>query len=785
MRQDPALPGHAGPNPFAVAAIAAILVLAVLAGWLALRPASVPVPDGPAPSGFSAGRAQAHVQALAQAPRPAGSKANARARAYLLAQIRALGLEPEIQTGMAQTASADMMANVRITLAEARNIVVRKPGTARTPGPRQAVLASSRYDSTTGSPGAADGAAGAAALLEALRVLQAGPPLDNDIVFVFTDADTNGQALGTRAFAESHPWAQRMRVALRFDHAGNRGPLALVDAGGADGFALDAWARLAPAPRGSSFMAELLQGLPQRTAGRVLASTGAATLQFATIDGTLGWDGMHDVPQQLSPASLQHEGDTMLALLRHFGNARLPAAGSRGQVFFALPVLGQVHYPAWCVWPLALLACALNALACRTAVRRLGIAGSDIVHALFGFVFMTALAIFLTWLCRETLTGLQWRWDAGQLSGQPSGPLAGDGGLRWQAWAFVLLPAALFAILQRHLLARLGGACAALGAMLAAGVALLAVSYGAPGASYVLAWPLLAMQAAWLALAAPRLAAWPSMRRAALPALAAVPALVLIVPAAIDSAAWLSARWLLLPSILACLLLALCSMLLAQIRLRFVAAPLLLAGSACVGMAYAAHPAWPELPVPNRLLYLKDTPSWQAFWIHPAGPVDAWTRSVFPNALRPYVMPYTFGADSAPVWYGAARRDDTIFYPYLLVEKDDRRGDVRHIEFVLRSKNSAPELVLRLNGADTLRTSVNGRVLTDRRYRGWQATLHGMGERELRFAIELVGDPAFSIFVQERIPGLPAGLPPRPDDMRPRLLPDSGTTMTVGILRFP
>lgn len=778
MRQDPALPGHAGPTLFAAAAA---IALALLAGWLALRPASTPVPNGPPASGFVAARALSHVRVLAQAPRPTGSVGNERARAYLVAQIRALGLQPLVQTGTTQAVSADMLANVRITLAEARNIVVRMPGSARGTGARQAILVSSRYDSNAGSPAAADGAAGAAALLETLRVLQAGPALDHDIVFLFTDADTGGLALGTRVFAETHPWAQRVRVALRFDHAGNRGPLALVDADGADGFALQAWARLAPQPRGSSFMAELLRGLPQRAAARTLAATGTATLQFSPIDGALGWDGMHDVPQQLSGATLQHEGDTMLALLRHFGTARLPAPSARGQVFFVLPVVGPVHYPQWLVWPLTLLACGLNVAACRSAVRRLGIAGSDIVHGLFGFAFMAALAVFLTWLCRETLTGLQWRWDAAQL--------ADGSGLRWQAWAFVLLPAALFALLQQRLHARLGSACAMLGAMLVAGAALLAASVAAPGASYVLAWPLLAAQAAWLALAAPGRQAWPPARprssRIALLALAAVPAWVVIVPAAVDSVAWLSPRWLLLPALLACLLLALCGMLLAQLKARLVAAPLLLAGAACVGMAWAAHPVRPDLPLPSRLLYLKDTPSWRAFWLHPAGPLDAWTKRVFPNALRPYVMPYTFGADSDPVWNAAARRDDAIRYPYLLIEKDDRRGDVRRIEFVLRSDNSAPELVLRLSGADTLRTSVNGRVLTDRRYRGWQATLHGMGRRELRFAIDLVGDPAFSIFVQERIPGLPAGLPPRPDALHPRLLPDSGATMTVDVLRFP
>lgn len=350
----------------------------------------------------------------------------------------------------------------------------------------------------------------------------------------------------------------------------------------------------------------------------------------------------------------------------------------------------------------------------------------------------------------------------------------------------MLLPATVFALLQRQLQARLGSACAMLGAMLAACTALLAVCYVAPGASYVLAWPLLAAQAVWLALASPRLRAWPRRGRTALLALAAVPALLLIVPAAIDGARWLSPRWLLLPALLACLLVALCGRLLARLTAWRCAAPLLLAGAACIGMAFAARPAWPELPAPNRLLYLKDTPTWQAFWIHPGGPIDAWTKRIFPNAQHPYVMPYTFGTDSDPVWYAVARRDDTVAYPYLLVEKDDRRGDVRHVEFLLRSDNDAPEIDLRLLGGDTLRTTVNGRVLTERRYRGWRTTLHGMGRRELRFAIDLVGDPAFSVWVQERIPGLPElDLPPRPDALRPRLLPQTGTTMSVDILRFP
>ncbi|WP_296942848.1 M28 family peptidase [uncultured Massilia sp.] len=775
MRQDPALPGSAGPLLFA--ACGALLLLAAALAWLAWRP--LPTPPAAPATDFSTARALQHVHMLAAAPRPAGSAANARARDYLVAQVRALGLEPEIQVATVQQASADHVANASVVLAEVRNVVVRKRGSG---GTRQAVLASARYDSGNATPGAADGAADAAALLEALRVLQAGAPLHNDLLVVFTDADV--QALGARGFAEAHPWARRVRVALRFDHAGNRGPLALVDATHADGFALAAWTRLASGvhgTHGSSFMAELTRGLPQRAAAAPLAMHGASVLHFATLDGTLGGAGAADIPARLSGASLQHEGDTMLALLRHFGDAALPEpgahAGGRGQIFFALPGIGHVHYGLALAWPLALLACVLDALACRAAVRRLGIAGSDIVHGAFGFLFMAAAAVFATWLCRELLADLQPRYDAGVL--------AGDARTRWTVAAFLLLPAGLFAVLQRQLQARLGGACAALGVLLAATVALCATNAVAPGASYVLAWPLLAAQAAWLVLASPAARSWPRARRQALRAAAAVPALLLVVPAAWDGAAWLSPRWLLLPALLACLLVALCAPLLAQLRLRWTAAPLLLAGAACAAVAHGAPPAVPALPAPNRLVYLKDTPSWQAYWVHPAGPVDAWTRQVFPNALRPYVMPYTFGADSEPVWYAAAPPVETVAHPYLLIEKDDRRGDVRHVAFVLRSNNAAPELTLRMVGAQSLRTSVNGRVLTDRRYRGWRMTLHGMGDRELRFAFDLVGDPSFTIFIQERIPGLPDALPPRPPGLRPTLLPLTEATVVAAVLRFP
>jgi hypothetical protein len=750
-------------------AIWAACGMTFLLAWIMLQPHAAPLPTGPFLPGFSAARAQAHVQVLAQAPRPAGSRTNARARDYLLARIRALGLEPEVQVDTVSATSWDWMSHAQSTMATARNIVVRKPGIAR----RGAVLAMAHYDSAATTPGAADGGASAAALLETMRVLQAGPPLDNDLLFVFTDADTV-KAMGTRAFMQSHPWAKRVRVALRFDNAGNRGPLELIGAAHADGFTMDAWVRGAPQPQGSSFMAELYERLPQSGGAAPLATGAFPVLHFATTQGPLGRDGMHDLPQRLSSASLQHEGDTMLALLRRLGNVNLALASPpRGQVFFALPLVGMVHYDYLLVWPLALLCCALGACACRTALRN-RISGTDVVDAMFSVVFIAIFATFVTYLCREALPVLQTRY--------PAAVLAEDSGARWQLAAFMLVPAAVFIALQRRLQQRLGVAATALGVLLAADLALVATCVRAPGASYALAWPLLAGQAVWLALMGKRVGT--PARRGAVAVAGALPALVLLLPAVHASFAFFTPAWLVLPSALVCLLAGLCGMALDALARRWLVRPLLVGAGVSFGMAYAAAPHVPDLPAPNRLVYYKDTPSWQAFWLHPAGPLDAWTRQVFPNTSHPYPLPYLFGADADPVWYAAAQQDDSVAWPDLVIDRDERSARQRHVKFTLRSRNRAPDILVRVQGACPWRTSVNGRVLTERPCFSWNLTLHGMEDEALRFAFDFRGDPPFLVYVQERIPGLPPrDLPPRPAGL-PALLPLAGTTVAADVLRF-
>jgi hypothetical protein len=773
MLDDASWPGRPGPAGL-VAALATIALLA----WLALRadPLPQPLPAGAPPTVFSAARAFAHVQALAREPRPIASAGNARARQYIVAQLRAAGLEPQVQVATVRDITVDWLANAQVTLGVVHNIVVRKPGTAIDHASRPALLVTSHYDSGEDTLGAANGAASAAAMLETLRALQAAPPLANDVLFLFSDGQQAG-ALGATGFVNEHPWARQVGLVLQFDHIGNRGPLVLYDASHADGAALEGWAD-ATDHRGSSLMTEVYKARYGSLGSAPLARLGVPMLHLASTEGVLGPAGAFDTPERLDHASLQHEGQSMLGLVRHFGATPFALGGKPGgQVHFNLPLVGAVHYPMALVWPATRIACLLMVGVCCMAIQRTGCYTLDIVHATFAFTAVSAALLFATHLLWESMPALQHKYSLDALDG--------GRGAHWYTLAFVSLAAGLFAWLQRHLRRTLGTPTAAVGVMCFTAIMLLVTSTLAPGASYVLAWPLVAAQLAFAALLSRHVTVFTRGRRLPVLLAGAAPAVLVIAPAVRDMFVDFSPQRMLFTLALFSVLLGLALLVLAAVARRYVARALVLAGAGCLGIAHSASVPEPELPQPNQLVYFKDTPSWRSVWLMPRGPIDAWTKhQVFPNTLHPYVLPYMLGRGSDPVWYAAAPRVDDIAYPQLLIEKVEY-GRGRHVEFRLVSKNSAPKITLWIEGDGTRRTSVNGRVLTGEPTRGYSLTMYGMQDRPLNFSFDMKSMASFAAYVQEHIPGLPEQvLPPRPAGLKPALLPMTGKTIASDILLF-
>jgi glutaminyl-peptide cyclotransferase len=132
------------------------LLLVLAAGCLGFVPT--------APAGFSGARAYENLrQLVAIGPRPAGSAAAERTRAYIRQQLRAAGLKADDQSFVAQTPiGAVSMTNLRVTI----------PG----PGPGRLVIGG-HYDTKLFRDfpfvGANDGGSSTAFLLELGRVLKA------------------------------------------------------------------------------------------------------------------------------------------------------------------------------------------------------------------------------------------------------------------------------------------------------------------------------------------------------------------------------------------------------------------------------------------------------------------------------------------------------------------------------------------------------------------------------------------------------------------------------------
>ncbi len=129
---------------------------------IALAPFILPVPRGidTAADAFSANRAMQHIQAIAQQPHPIGSTGIADVRAYILDELQAIGLKPEIQ----HTVSTSPYHSSPVTV---DNILARLPGS----GDGQAILIATHYDSVAYGPGAGDNGSGTAVLLETARAI--------------------------------------------------------------------------------------------------------------------------------------------------------------------------------------------------------------------------------------------------------------------------------------------------------------------------------------------------------------------------------------------------------------------------------------------------------------------------------------------------------------------------------------------------------------------------------------------------------------------------------------
>jgi hypothetical protein len=446
-----------------------VLVLAAALGIYETRPPAALGPNAP-PARFSAARAISFLAHFATEPHPSGSEANKRVRLYLVATLRRLGAEVEIEKVIGRHLHRGIVRQGAV-----QDIVARLPGARN----HRAVMLVAHYDSVPAGPGAADDGAGVSTILEVLRAVRAGAPLQNDLLILLTDGEEEG-LLGAAGFVATHPeFFRRVGVLVNLEARGSSGPALMFETSEGNGWLIREFARAAPYPLASSLMYTAYQLMPNDTDLSELKKTGVGAFNFAFTETDRNYHSPNDTIANLDPRSLQQMGANTLALVRHFGALPLTKVRAPDCIYFNWIGQRLLAYPRWLGWVLSAATFTLLLLACRTG-RRDG-------HLRLSFASLGTFFILLLFVS----TGFLLPWSALR---PVLGHSLGEGDTMGNLLLFLGLLGLGFlsgGLLLRRLSARLGAPNLAAGMLLVTALLATVVLYFLPGASYVLQWPAL------------------------------------------------------------------------------------------------------------------------------------------------------------------------------------------------------------------------------------------------------------------------------------------------------
>lgn len=716
-----------------VVAVGLIAFSALSIMRVAVAPDAVPAtaPD----STFSAERAMIHVRQIAERPHPMGSTDHDRVRDYVVSQLVALGLEPQVQQTTAIGTRYQAAGRVQ-------NIVARLPG--RQPGGK-AVLMMVHYDGVEAAPAAGDDAAGSAALLETLRALRASKQLLlHDVIALFTDGEESG-LLGAAAFVREHAWAKDIGVALNFEARGTTGRSLMFETGPGN---LDVARALRQASDATacSVYATIYRTLPNDTDLSELAVLGVPALNFAFADGVERYHTSNDNVAFLNPGSVQHHGSYMLDMVRVFGNEPLPRATTGDGVFFDLPVLGLIVYSQAFEIPLAIIALLLVA-ALVVRDRRGVLTGA-----------LTALAAVVL----SAVVG----FIAGKFV---TGPAVWSG-----RYALAIALFALSATIACSAFARRWTTSHRLhvGALCVLALLALTVAVRAPGVGYLFTWPLIFAAIASLLTNGREPAGYVSAG-----------VTLLILAGFVYGVAVIMLGLAGVGAIALCVVVTLIGLfVMPQLETIGGTSKLLgagwIAGAGVLCVVFAALTVHPSAahPIRTALVYAQNADSTDA-WLGSLGASsDAWTRSVLGSAELLAAPAWTARlSDRAGGFVGRKVERVALEAPNATLLSDSVADGNRHVVLRVNAPRGSIAVTMRASGATVVASSIDGQVVSTARYRNqsrdWIMAYWAVPDSGATVALTVAAGQPIQFAVAVRRPGIPAlagvTIPARPDDTVP------------------
>ena len=370
--------------------LAPIAALLGLVAGLSVLILPSPAPTTAGPTQFSAERAMASINRLADEPHSVlNREAHDRARDDVIGMFADLGYTADVHSDPLfdfsipedketfDMLSAEQQAAVKDAPAE--TIVVDVPGKSE-----RTMALMAHYDSATDSDGdrarfttsgdsygAADDGYGVATIVETLRALKAeGRQPENSLKIVITDAEEIG-LIGARNEMHHHRADyENVDLVLNLEARGTSGPALMFETSPNNSTVAGYFLSHVKQPVTGSLFPSLYALMPNSTDMTNLIPEGFTVLNIAAVGDADHYHQSTDAPRYVDHSTLQHYGDQALDLTRAWAfDGQAPTLTADGDLhFFQLWRGLTVRYPAAVGTGLGCLAviAALGAVAVRT-----------------------------------------------------------------------------------------------------------------------------------------------------------------------------------------------------------------------------------------------------------------------------------------------------------------------------------------------------------------------------------------------------------------------------------
>lgn len=373
---------NVSPRPATRIALAAFVLLALgTALWGAL-PLS-PKPTNALPAEFSGERALNHSRKFAIEPRARGGAAAARGRDYIYRECQALGLEVEIQRDPVNHATS-------VNFVE--NVIARIPGTDN----KNTIGMTAHYDSVAWGPGAADDGAGVVVMLEVARALKCMPAFRNDVVFIFTGDEEGGGNGSVKSL--SHRWLKDLNIMIGLEGRGDWGTPYMFETSHNNLQLMQEMAKMDIPAVANSIMYQAHSRTPNTTDFTHMVRHGALGYNVAFVGGLQYYHTANDSHEHLSPSTLQHQGEYVMSIVKHYGNDGPKVSESeQDAVFFNTIGHHLVVYPFSYAKPISIASVVIFLLGLIIAFATRGIRILGLLGGILIIIVVLAVTAAVCW----------------------------------------------------------------------------------------------------------------------------------------------------------------------------------------------------------------------------------------------------------------------------------------------------------------------------------------------------------------------------------------------------